>query len=360
MITLFGATGFTGRLTATALDRSGLPYRLAGRSNDKLEQLSASLSCRPEWLVADAADPASLPPLLRGTKILINCAGPFTDLGEKVVRAAAVSGTHYLDTTNELGFVLRLQAYSALAEKSKSTLTPACAFEVALADCAAYELSKKLKGPPLEAEIVYHLPAAGTSSGTRKSMLRSLATSWIAYAGGDWIGAAPLAGRRKVNLPGGDLDAIRIPSCESFTLPNRLSSFQNISVWMTVSPGRARLASALGPYGARLLRSVLGPLAVRVAGSGRSPTVEQAREDPFTIGVTIRNQTHALSVNLSGRGPYWLTAQILAFACKHLLENSTNRYGLLSPSQTFPADQFLQMAQTEWGVLQSPHITEGA
>jgi short subunit dehydrogenase-like uncharacterized protein len=43
MITVFGATGYTGRRVARRLDEAGLPFRLAGRSLEKLAALSETL-----------------------------------------------------------------------------------------------------------------------------------------------------------------------------------------------------------------------------------------------------------------------------------------------------------------------------
>ena len=59
LITLFGATGYTGQLVAAALSREGLPFRIAGRSAEKLSRLSTALPNHPQWLTADAAAPAA-------------------------------------------------------------------------------------------------------------------------------------------------------------------------------------------------------------------------------------------------------------------------------------------------------------
>src|SRR5690606_22083982 len=105
MITIFGATGYTGQKIAAELARAALPFRIAGRSMEKLEELARSLPLAnpPAILVADAAQPKTILPLLQDTRVFINCAGPYTDLGERVLAQAAMSGVHYLDMTNELG-----------------------------------------------------------------------------------------------------------------------------------------------------------------------------------------------------------------------------------------------------------------
>lgn len=191
VITLFGATGYTGRLTARALDRLGLPFRLAGRSPAKLAHLSKSLASCPPWLTADATQPNTLPSLCRDTRLLINCVGPFTDLGEPVLAQAALSGVHYLDTSNELAFVHHAHSYNIPARHSGAAIVPACGFEVALADCAAAILGQNAAAAAFdEASVVYDLHGKGSSLATRQSALRSLATSWLAYRGGRWVRAA--------------------------------------------------------------------------------------------------------------------------------------------------------------------------
>lgn len=193
MITVFGATGYTGQMVIRSLALAQLPFRIAGRSAQKLEELSSRLSGHPDWLVADASQPATLPALFQGTQVFINLAGPFTDLGEKVISQAAMSGVHYIDTTNELGYVFRARSYHEMARRTGAALVPACGFEVALADCAAHlagsRFMEKRSGAFLDAvHIIYDLKGNQSSRGTRLSAVRSLATSWIAFWDGEWVG----------------------------------------------------------------------------------------------------------------------------------------------------------------------------
>ena len=258
MITLFGASGYTGARVAAVLDREGLPFRIAGRSAERLQALSNQLSTRPEWIVADALDPQTIPVLFDNTRLLINCVGPFTDLGERIVRQAAVSGVHYIDSTNELSFVYRMQTYQRLAVQTGAALIPSCAFEVALADCGTALLARSFPGPYDEISVAYHLPGVGSSRGTRRSALRSLATSWITYKDRQWVGTAPASHGRKFELAGKIHPTISIPSCESITLPAHLD-VKTVTTWMTVSPFEGFFGPAVLPFAARFLRSIAGP-----------------------------------------------------------------------------------------------------
>src|SRR5581483_3458458 len=76
MITLLAATGFTGQLIARALHRSGLPLRLAARSEAKLRELAAQVG-DPPIVVADLMQPETLGAAFDETKVLITCAGEF-------------------------------------------------------------------------------------------------------------------------------------------------------------------------------------------------------------------------------------------------------------------------------------------
>lgn len=328
MITLFGATGVTGSLTARALEEAGVPFRIAGRNKVKLETLSSSLKSKPDYQVVDIGYAQDMDRLMDGTAILINCAGPFTDIGERVVRQAAVSGVHYLDSTNELGFVYRMQTYHKLAVAAGAALVPSCAFEVALSDCAAAMLSQKLPGPYTLAETLYHLPGTGISTGTLRSSLRSLATSWLAYTGGHWVGEVPSSRRKYFKVQGKSIVALSIPSCESIALQQHLK-IDTIRNWMSVGKMAGWFGPVLIPYAARFLRSIAGPWIQSSIQRGKPRTVNNV---PFLIQVTLENQSKRGLALIRGEGPYPVTARLLARAAARMSDPSFSKTGLIAPS----------------------------
>lgn len=360
MITLFGATGYTGRLIAHTLDREKIAFRIAGRSEEKLAALSAELGAKPEWLVADALKPATLPALFSGSRMLINCAGPFTDLGEKVIAQAAMAGVHYLDMTNELGYVFRARTYDEMAQRTGAALVPACGFEVAFADCAANLLGQEMAPDPDselldEINVVYALGGAGASRGTRKSAVRSLATSWITYRDGDWVGQIPGGKVRRFTLPGGiTRHALNFPSSESVTLPAHLP-VRKVDAWMTTTPGARFWAPVLVPLFARLSRSILRPLILSIAErGGASPSTaldESIRADsPFIILVQIRRGGDIRWTAIEGKDPYGLTAEIAVYMAARMTAPEYSVSGLLAPSQAADPAAFLAHAQQHWGL----------
>jgi short subunit dehydrogenase-like uncharacterized protein len=365
LITLFGSTGYTGKLIAHALSRAGLPFRIAGRSPEKLQQQSAGLPGKPSWMVADATRPASLPPLFQNTRLFINCVGPFTDLGERVIAQAALSGVHYLDTTNELGYVFRARSYTDLARKTGAALVPACGFEVALSDCAVHRAGQalnKFKHPASamveQVDILYILEGKGSSQGTRLSAVRSLATSWLVYRGGVWQGQVPGAEVRQFRIPTDaptiDRYAIAFPSCESITVPAHLP-VQQVNPWLATTRGARRWAPVFVPLFARLSRSIFRGLFLRLAaGGGVNPAGAMENglraDSPFKIYIEAVRGQRKSSLLLSGQDPYGLTAEIITYAALQLTRPEYKRRGLLAPAQAFDPIEFLDYAQANWGL----------
>src|SRR5215471_142519 len=95
-IVLFGATGFTGELTAEYLARAtGDETRcaLAGRNMAKLEAVPGRLAdingacAELPLLQADVNDFASIKAVAESTKVVITTVGPYIQYGEPLVRA---------------------------------------------------------------------------------------------------------------------------------------------------------------------------------------------------------------------------------------------------------------------------------
>lgn len=350
MITLFGATGYTGRLTAQALARLKLPFRLAGRSSKKLAHLAGSLPASPPWLTADAATPDTLPALFEDTCVLINCAGPFTNLGEAIVAQAALNGVHYLDTTNELGYVYKIQGYDALARQSGAAIVPACGFEIALADCAAAILAQSLDPALDELSIVYDIHGRGSSFGSRRSAVRALATSWLGYRDGQWCHAIPCREGRRAPLPDGARPALSFPSSEIVTVPSHLPVRQ-VTTWLTASWHALFWAPVLVPIFAWLARGPVGRLAETLICQVSPPPETGLRSDaPFVVLVEARQSNVHRALILTGKGVYDLTAEIVAYAAGQMAQPGYERQGVLAPAVAFDPQALLDHAVTHWDI----------
>src|SRR5438067_5990523 len=159
-LVLFGATGFTGGLTAEYLAEhapAGCRWALAGRNRAKLEAVRARLAtinpaCTElKLLHADVDDPASLREVAEATKVVITTVGPYALYGEPLVAACAEAGTDYVDLCGEPEFHdLTYLRHHARAQETGARLVHACGFDSIPSDLGVYYTVKQLPdGVPL-------------------------------------------------------------------------------------------------------------------------------------------------------------------------------------------------------------------
>ncbi|KAF8057624.1 trans-acting enoyl reductase [Scenedesmus sp. PABB004] len=139
-ITVWGASGFTGRLVcehlATSYKGAGIRWAMAGRSRERLDAVKAELvKIDPAlesvpYVIADADDEAALGRMAADTQVLIATAGPFAKYGSKVVAAAVEHGADYVDITGELLWVKRMiAAHDAAAAAKGVRIVHCCGYD---------------------------------------------------------------------------------------------------------------------------------------------------------------------------------------------------------------------------------------
>jgi short subunit dehydrogenase-like uncharacterized protein len=159
-LVLFGATGFTGGLTADYLAAEApveTRWALVGRNRSKLEAVAARLAAAsprapvPEIVEADAGDPEAMRRVAESTRVVITTVGPYILHGGPLVAACAAAGTDYCDLTGEPEFVDRTWIdHHAEAERTGARLVHCCGFDSIPHDLGAYFTVKQLpEGVPL-------------------------------------------------------------------------------------------------------------------------------------------------------------------------------------------------------------------
>ncbi len=181
-IVVFGATGFTGELTAEYLAAhapAGLRWALAGRNRDKLEAVRARLgepARELELLSADIADAASMRAVAESTRVVITTVGPYINYGEPLVAACAAAGTDYVDLTGEPEFVDRMYlAYHEQAQRSGARIVHSCGFDSIPYDLGTLFTVQQLpEGVPIHVDC-YVRAGGAMSGGTYQSALAAFA-----------------------------------------------------------------------------------------------------------------------------------------------------------------------------------------
>jgi short subunit dehydrogenase-like uncharacterized protein len=194
-VVLFGATGFTGGLTAEYLARhagDGLRWALAGRSPDKLAAVREGLAAiEPaygalELLHADVTDAASLRAVAEGTRVVATTVGPYLKFGEPLVAACAAAGTDYVDLTGEPEFVDRMYVrHHAAAVATGARIVHACGFDSIPHDLGVlYTVEQLPEGVPVTVRGFVRAggkPSAGTfhSAVTQFSRMRQASVAYV-------------------------------------------------------------------------------------------------------------------------------------------------------------------------------------
>jgi short subunit dehydrogenase-like uncharacterized protein len=348
MITLIGATGFTGTLIAHQLKRIGCPARLAARDETKLRRLATDLENQFDIVQVDVTDASDLSRAFDRATVVINCAGPFSGLSEPVVGEAARRGVHYLDTTGEQSFIRYVfEELHEEATRNGAALVPACAFEYALGDAAAAVSAEGLQ-PCDDVEVSYAMKGCGTSRGTRTTITKMIGVAGFQYRESALVPMTAIS--REVNFSKfGRRTASAIPFGEVIMVPRHVTT-RNVTTLMVLPVPAAVLAAATSLAGL-ILRSPLAGLLVRGAGRGSfGPSGEERQKSEFEILCTARRGDQHRTVSVAGRDPYGLTAIIAAQVAALLHRGNIENTGAITPAMVAGPKAIIE-ATADAGVL---------
>lgn len=333
-VLVHGATGYTGKLVARELVRRGVPFGISGRSARKLADLAADLRIPVPQIVTPEGDVSVLTETLQNVRVVINCAGPYMQLGEPVVKAAIASGSHYLDVTGEQEFVRRMLEHDRDAVRAGACIVPSMAFEVCLSDCAA-RIAAQRAGQVDEVAVTYRIDKAAVSTGTWRTIMRMAADAPVA------------AGWHDVRFPGdtATYSGFEIPGAEVVTIarhtPNAkvhayMSSGNAISTWIT------RRAM---PYSTAFLKSPLGDWLrkrAEAAPTGSGPSDDDRAKHRWRLAAEAKGPGTGASVYLAGPDPYGLTAVIAVLGARMMMRPGFDKKGVMAPAQAFDASEILE------------------
>ncbi|MDQ7903856.1 saccharopine dehydrogenase NADP-binding domain-containing protein [Phytohabitans sp. ZYX-F-186] len=333
-IVLFGATGFTGHLTARYLAAhapAGLRWALAGRDGDRLRALRDRLGLAVDVLPADAGDEPALRDLAERTRLVVTTVGPFIRYGGPLVAACAAAGTDYVDLTGEPEFVDRVYVeHQATAARTGARLVHACGFDAIPPDLGALFTVQQLpEGEPIR--MRGYISAGGRpSGGTFNTVLLNFArfrSAAAAHTARRSAEPAP-AGRRVRGVAG---RPHRQPALGLYGLPmssidpqivvrsaaalDRYGPDFTYGHFIGVRNPLTMAALAVGAGGAFALAQV-GPARRalgRLVPPGKGPTEEQRSRGWFRMRFVAESGDRRVVTEMAGGDPgYGETAKMLA------------------------------------------------
>jgi short subunit dehydrogenase-like uncharacterized protein len=351
-IVLFGATGYTGRLTAEAMVERGLRPVLAGRSAAKLAELAGEVGGGLDAATADVADPASVAALVGKGDILVTTVGPFVRWGQAAAGAAVTAGAHYLDSTGEPPFIREVfERYGPSAEKAGIGMLTAFGYDWVPGNLAG-ALALREAGPDaVRVDTGYfNLGAAsreGMSGGTFASLVGAIAAPSFAFRGGRIVTERGAKRHRTFEVKGKERPAVTVGASENLTLPRLFPQVLEVNSylgWFGPASRPMQVMSAANavafkfPGARRLYDAATSRL---VKGSTGGPDAEaRSKVRSHIVGIAYDARGEQLSeVHVTGIDGYTFTGRMLAWGAERAADSGLQGVGALGPADAFGLDE---------------------
>jgi len=361
-IVVFGATGYTGRLTAERLVAAGAKPVLAGRSEEKLRTLAERLGGLG-WEVADVDRQTSMYDLVKRGDVLVSTVGPFARWGEPALRAAVAAGAAYVDSTGEPPFIRRVFAeFDAGARACGTVLLPAMGYDFVPGALAAALALREAGDAAVRVDVGYYALGGGPSSlsrGTRASMAGIALSPSFAFRGGAIRTVRSAERMRTFPVKGKERPGISVGGAEHFTVPPLFEHLREVNVYLGWFGPAARGITATSRATALAgrvpgLRGALVAGAGKLAGMGEAPAAGTTPGGLSWIAATAHDEAggQIAEVHLSGADGYAFTAGMLAWAARRLADEGTEVTGATGPLEVFGVEA-LEQGVAEAGITRT-------
>ncbi len=186
-VVLYGATSFVGQITAhylaeflsTNKDKGGntVTWAIAGRDEEKLNELQSKLASKVDIIIANSDDAASLDTMTEQTQVIISTVGPYLKYGEPLIKSCASNGTDYVDLTGEAIFIKdMMDKYQEAAKQSGARIVNSCGFDSIPSDLGVYFTQKQAEAKFDSACDVIHMRVKAAKGGLSGGTIASMAT----------------------------------------------------------------------------------------------------------------------------------------------------------------------------------------
>jgi short subunit dehydrogenase-like uncharacterized protein len=339
---LYGANGYTGRLTADEAVKRGAHALLAGRNAAEIEKLANRTGLPARIFALDSID--QIAGQLSGITALLNCAGPFSKTAPMLMEVCLRAKVHYLDITGEIDVIELAASLDARAREAGITLIPAVGFDVVPSDCLAAILAEKL---PTATHLILAFTANGAlSPGTTKTLLEALPSGGRARIDGQIRRVPADWKKRAIPFPSGIKEAVTIPWGD-VSSAYYSTGIPNIETYLAASPALARQSNLLRRLSGLLRFRAFRQLAERWIGwsvSGPAAT-ERAESRAELWGQVSDAAGNVAEATLETPNGYTLTV-ISALAAVERVVTGGVPSGFLTPSEAFGKDFVLTIPGT--------------
>jgi short subunit dehydrogenase-like uncharacterized protein len=347
-IVVFGATGYTGDLTARALVDAGARPVLAGRDAGRLSRLAAELGGL-DTAVADIARPTSVRALVERGDVLVTTVGPYLRFGGAALEAASDAGAHYFDATGEGPFIRRVfEEYGPRAQAAECAFLPAFGYDFVPGNlAAALALDQAADGRiGTRIEVFYVVEGIGASGGTMASSVGVMLRPGFAFRSGRLTTQRQGAQVASFRWRGRHGAGLSIAGSEHLSLPRLYPDLHDVRVYLGVAGAQtwqlqaasAALAPAqfIEPLG-RLIETTWSRMP-RGSTGGPSESARRRTRAGALARVLDEDGAGLTEVRLEGPDPYNFTAAILAWGAMRAADGRLQRGGTVGPVEGFGLD----------------------
>ena len=273
-VAVYGATGTTGALVVSELERRGLRARPLRRDHLDVDLAGA------------------------GADVVVNCAGPFSLTRVAVEDAAIRTGVDVVHVCGEPEELTALFARHSDFVSAGITVVGGAGFSSTMAELCGWLAIKGL-APPIALEIVHAASASMPSEGSLRSYLEGV----------DCVDDDDDVSVIALPAPFGERTVRAVSLAEGVTLQKSLG-VQRVSSWMAVGPPRAAIVRP--PAFLRDRATLQRMLIVRAERGERGPSPDERAAMAFAIQATASTMTTSSGpgrvVEMAGVDPYGLTA----------------------------------------------------
>ncbi len=330
---IYGATGYSGQKIVEAAIKLGLKPTLAGRNTEKIKALADKYQLKFE--IFDLKNIEFIKSKLQPYKLVLNCAGPFSQTCKSMVQACIRSRTHYLDITGEISVFEKLHHLDEKFKTAGITVIPGVGFDVVPTDCLANQLVKNLKDAN-DLKMAIEVKG-GISPGTLKTMVEGFFTGSLIRSQGVLTFKKSFEiveinffnkKRKAILIPWGDLSTAYF----STKIPN-------IGVYLVTNSQWAQIMKLL-QRGHKVLNWL--PLRVGlqnlISHTYKGPSLKSTLSSNYRIQAWVSNESgESRSQCMTTPNGYILTADLAVSAAQKVLKGEVAP-GYFTPAQAFGAD----------------------
>jgi short subunit dehydrogenase-like uncharacterized protein len=345
-IVLFGATGYTGRLTAEAMVERGLQPVLAARTQSKLDELAAELGGNLETRTADVSDPPSVAALVEEGDVLVTTVGPFAKWGQPAAAAATTKRAHYLDSTGEPQFIREVfERYGPPAERAGIGMLTAMGYDWVPGNLAGGLALERAGDLATRVDLGYFITGSGArpSGGTQASLVGAIVAPAYGFRDGSIRTERGAKRVRSFQAGSKNLTGISVGSSEHFTLPRLSPRLREVNAylgWFGPASRPMQVLSACTSVGMKVpgAEKLWGAATERfVQGSTGGPDAEtRSKSGSLIVAIAYDASGRELTkVTLRGVDGYTFTGRMLAWAAERAASGGLRSTGALGPVDGF-------------------------